>query len=74
MYKERWVSYLLKLFLDYKSLLIMNIITPFTIQLHVFLYMYLLISSNLFIIGRNPYCIDKNYGGTLIIWDRIFGK
>ncbi|XP_064300576.1 alkylglycerol monooxygenase isoform X1 [Phalacrocorax carbo] len=23
--------------------------------------------------GRNPYCIDKNYGGTLIIWDRIFG-
>ncbi|CAG5122209.1 unnamed protein product, partial [Candidula unifasciata] len=22
--------------------------------------------------GRNPYCIDKNYGGTLIIWDRIF--
>lgn len=24
--------------------------------------------------GRNPYCIDKNYGGTLIIWDRLFGK
>lgn len=24
--------------------------------------------------GRNPYCIDKNYGGVLIIWDRIFGK
>ncbi|XP_069816709.1 alkylglycerol monooxygenase [Dendropsophus ebraccatus] len=23
--------------------------------------------------GRNPYCIDSNYGGTLIIWDRIFG-
>ncbi|XP_069504702.1 alkylglycerol monooxygenase [Ambystoma mexicanum] len=23
--------------------------------------------------GRNPYCIDANYGGTLIIWDRIFG-
>ncbi|KAJ8290631.1 hypothetical protein GJAV_G00015530 [Gymnothorax javanicus] len=23
--------------------------------------------------GRNPYCIDKNFGGTLIIWDRIFG-
>ncbi|XP_069769856.1 alkylglycerol monooxygenase isoform X2 [Narcine bancroftii] len=23
--------------------------------------------------GRNLYCIDKNYGGTLIIWDRIFG-
>ncbi|GMR50685.1 hypothetical protein PMAYCL1PPCAC_20880 [Pristionchus mayeri] len=23
--------------------------------------------------GRNPYCIDRNYGGTLIIFDRIFG-
>ncbi|KAF9294092.1 hypothetical protein BGZ74_011419 [Mortierella antarctica] len=23
--------------------------------------------------GRNIYCIDKNYGGTLIIWDRMFG-
>ncbi|CAK5013049.1 unnamed protein product [Meloidogyne enterolobii] len=23
--------------------------------------------------GRNPYCIDRNYGGVLIIWDRIFG-
>ncbi|XP_076832498.1 alkylglycerol monooxygenase isoform X2 [Brachyhypopomus gauderio] len=23
--------------------------------------------------GRNLYCIDKNYGGTLIIWDRMFG-
>lgn len=23
--------------------------------------------------GRNPECIDCNYGGTLIIWDRIFG-
>uniref|UniRef100_A0A3P8RPK6 Alkylglycerol monooxygenase n=1 Tax=Amphiprion percula TaxID=161767 RepID=A0A3P8RPK6_AMPPE len=23
--------------------------------------------------GRNLYCIDKNYGGMLIIWDRIFG-
>lgn len=23
--------------------------------------------------GRNPYCIDKNFGGTLIIWDRLFG-
>lgn len=24
--------------------------------------------------GRNLYCIDKNYGGILIIWDRLFGK
>ncbi|PVD35948.1 hypothetical protein C0Q70_02917 [Pomacea canaliculata] len=23
--------------------------------------------------GRNPYCIDKNYAGVFIIWDRIFG-
>lgn len=23
--------------------------------------------------GRDKYCIDKNYGGTLIIWDRMFG-
>jgi alkylglycerol monooxygenase len=23
--------------------------------------------------GRNPYCIDQNYGGTLILWDRLFG-
>uniref|UniRef100_A0AC35G608 Fatty acid hydroxylase domain-containing protein n=1 Tax=Panagrolaimus sp. PS1159 TaxID=55785 RepID=A0AC35G608_9BILA len=23
--------------------------------------------------GRNPYCIDKNYAGVLIIWDKIFG-
>jgi len=23
--------------------------------------------------GRNPFCIDKNYAGVLIIWDRMFG-
>lgn len=23
--------------------------------------------------GRNRYCIDKNYAGVLIIWDRMFG-
>ncbi len=23
--------------------------------------------------GRNPYCIDKNYAGVFIIWDRLFG-
>ncbi|XP_060937155.1 alkylglycerol monooxygenase [Limanda limanda] len=23
--------------------------------------------------GRNIYCIDKNYGGILIVWDRLFG-
>ncbi|GMS92993.1 hypothetical protein PENTCL1PPCAC_15168, partial [Pristionchus entomophagus] len=23
--------------------------------------------------GRNPYCIDRNYGSILIIWDRMFG-
>lgn len=31
-------------------------------------------SQNLSPTGRNEYCIDKNYGGILIIWDRIFGK
>ena len=23
--------------------------------------------------GKNSFCIDRNYGGVLIIWDRIFG-
>lgn len=23
--------------------------------------------------GKNDYCIDRNYGATLIIWDRMFG-
>lgn len=23
--------------------------------------------------GSNIYCLDKNYGGVLIIWDRMFG-
>ncbi|MBM3538667.1 MAG: sterol desaturase family protein [Alphaproteobacteria bacterium] len=23
--------------------------------------------------GKNEYCLDHNYGGTLIIWDRMFG-
>ncbi|VDM76723.1 unnamed protein product, partial [Strongylus vulgaris] len=23
--------------------------------------------------GRNPYCIDKNYGGVFILWDKMFG-
>jgi len=23
--------------------------------------------------GQNDYCIDRNYGGILIIWDRLFG-
>jgi hypothetical protein len=23
--------------------------------------------------GQNDYCIDKNYGGILIVWDRLFG-
>jgi len=24
-------------------------------------------------VGCNLYCLDKNYGGVLIIWDRLFG-
>jgi sterol desaturase/sphingolipid hydroxylase (fatty acid hydroxylase superfamily) len=23
--------------------------------------------------GQNDYCIDRNYGGILILWDRLFG-
>ena len=23
--------------------------------------------------GRNPCCIDKNYAGVFIIWDRLYG-
>lgn len=23
--------------------------------------------------GKNPYCIDKNYGALIMIWDRVFG-
>jgi alkylglycerol monooxygenase len=23
--------------------------------------------------GRNPRCIDRNHGGTFIVWDRVFG-
>ncbi|XP_054158433.1 alkylglycerol monooxygenase-like [Oppia nitens] len=23
--------------------------------------------------GKNPYCIDKNYGALIMIWDRLFG-
>ncbi|CAG2179258.1 unnamed protein product, partial [Oppiella nova] len=23
--------------------------------------------------GKNPYCIDKNYGALIMIWDRMFG-
>lgn len=24
--------------------------------------------------GRNPACIDRNYAGVFIIWDRMFGN
>ena len=30
-------------------------------------------ATNTFTAGCNLYCLDKNYGGFLIIWDRIFG-
>jgi len=26
-----------------------------------------------FLEGSNRYCLDKNYAGALIIWDRLFG-
>lgn len=31
-------------------------------------------ATSVFSAGRNSYCIDKNYGGALIIWDRMFGE
>ena len=24
-------------------------------------------------VGSNRYCLDKNYAGVLILWDRMFG-
>ncbi|KAJ6666579.1 hypothetical protein lerEdw1_020302 [Lerista edwardsae] len=42
-------------------------------KFRIFLSLVLTVSNIFIPIGRNPYCIDKNYGGTLIIWDRIFG-
>ena len=33
----------------------------------------LLINCYMFRIGCNLYCLDKNYGGVLIIWDKLFG-
>lgn len=35
----------------------------------------IIINYNYYIswIGCNLYCLDKNYGGVLIIWDKLFG-
>lgn len=33
----------------------------------------ILFKDIIFFLGSNLYCLDKNYGGVLIIWDRIFG-
>lgn len=32
-----------------------------------------LVAENRLLSGRNEYCIDKNYGGTLCVFDRMFG-
>lgn len=43
---------------------------------HKFLWQSYYIKKDIhytFIVGCNLYCLDKNYGGFLIIWDRIFG-
>ena len=32
-----------------------------------------LVTNYHFISGSNRYCLDKNYAGVLIIWDRMFG-
>ena len=34
------------------------------LQIRMFLYL---------VPGSNRYCLDKNYAGVLIIWDRMFG-
>ena len=34
------------------------------LQIRMFLYLFP---------GSNRYCLDKNYAGVLIIWDRMFG-
>ena len=31
------------------------------------------INNNSIVTGSNRYCLDKNYAGVLIIWDRMFG-
>ena len=31
------------------------------------------INAYLNLTGSNRYCLDKNYAGVLIIWDRMFG-
>lgn len=35
----------------------------------------IIINCNYYIswVGCNLYCLDKNYGGVLIIWDKLFG-
>lgn len=33
----------------------------------------LALNKTIGISGSNIYCLDKNYGGVLIIWDRMFG-
>ena len=45
----------------------MLIILP-KIQLNMYKSEYLYLVS-----GSNRYCLDKNYAGVLIIWDRMFG-
>ena len=36
------------------------------------LYKFVITIKNI-LIGSNRYCLDKNYAGVLIIWDRMFG-
>ncbi len=31
------------------------------------------VKKNWCYVGANRYCLDKNYAGALIIWDRLFG-
>ena len=36
-------------------------------------YRTIVLDSNILYVFLSRYCIDKNYGGFLSVWDRIFG-
>ena len=40
---------------------------------HIILTSRMQQSFSLCSLGSNRYCLDKNYAGVLIIWDRMFG-
>ncbi|CAL4058576.1 unnamed protein product, partial [Meganyctiphanes norvegica] len=59
--RDRYMWFLIAIFIAKKL-----IVFPFYILKYYLCY-------NFCYTGANPYCIDTNYGGWLIIWDRMFG-